>query len=32
MSKIPCIGCNSCFTREENKCFQKDDMSVIYEK
>lgn len=28
----PCIGCNSCFTREENKCFQNDDMSVIYDK
>ena len=28
----PCIGCNSCFTRKENKCFQNDDMSVIYEK
>lgn len=28
----PCIGCNSCFTREENQCFQKDDMTKIYEK
>ena len=28
----PCIGCNSCFSREENKCFQDDDMSKIYEK
>ena len=28
----PCIGCNSCFTRKENSCFQNDDMSVIYEK
>lgn len=28
----PCIGCNSCFTREGNKCFQNDDMSVIYDK
>ena len=28
----PCIGCNSCFTRKENKCFQNDDMSIIYEK
>lgn len=28
----PCIGCNSCFTREKNKCFQNDDMPVIYEK
>lgn len=28
----PCIGCNSCFTREGNQCFQKDDMVEIYEK
>lgn len=28
----PCIGCNSCFTREGNKCFQNDDMTAIYEK
>lgn len=28
----PCIGCNSCFTREENRCFQTDDMNEIYEK
>ncbi len=28
----PCVGCNSCFTREGNKCFQKDDMDGIYEK
>lgn len=28
----PCIGCNSCFTRKDNSCFQNDDMSVIYEK
>ena len=28
----PCIGCNSCFTREGNKCFQNDDMGGIYEK
>ena len=28
----PCIGCNSCFTRKDNACFQNDDMSVIYEK
>lgn len=28
----PCIGCNTCFDRKENKCFQNDDMSVIYEK
>lgn len=28
----PCIGCNSCFTREGSQCFQKDDMVKIYEK
>ncbi|MCI8770055.1 MAG: DUF3781 domain-containing protein [Lachnospiraceae bacterium] len=28
----PCIGCNSCFTREGNQCFQKDDMTEIYTK
>ncbi|MDO5774839.1 MAG: flavodoxin family protein [Spirochaetales bacterium] len=28
----PCIGCNSCFNREENACFQNDDMAEIYEK
>ena len=28
----PCIGCNTCFTREENKCFQEDDMSKVYDK
>ncbi len=28
----PCIGCNTCFTREGNKCFQSDDMVEIYEK
>lgn len=28
----PCIGCNSCFTRESSKCFQDDDMVQIYEK
>lgn len=28
----PCIGCNSCFTREGNQCFQNDDMSKIYGK
>lgn len=28
----PCIGCNSCFTRTGNKCFQKDDMDKIYDK
>ncbi|MDO4555899.1 MAG: flavodoxin family protein [Lachnospiraceae bacterium] len=28
----PCIGCNSCFQRENHECFQADDMSIIYEK
>ena len=28
----PCIGCNSCFIKEGNKCFQNDDMDGIYEK
>lgn len=27
-----CIGYNSCFTREGNQCFQKDDMAEIYKK
>ena len=28
----PCIGCNSCFSRENHQCFQKDDMENIYHK
>ena len=28
----PCIGCNTCFDREGNECFQKDDMTKVYEK
>ncbi len=28
----PCIGCNNCFSREGNQCFQNDDMIQIYEK
>ena len=28
----PCIGCNSCFIKDGNKCFQNDDMDGIYEK
>lgn len=28
----PCIGCNSCFTRENKNCFQNDDMIKIYGK
>lgn len=27
----PCVGCNSCFDREGNRCFQNDDMNKIYE-
>ena len=29
---LPCIGCNTCFSRDANACFQKDDMPAIYEK
>lgn len=28
----PCIGCNACFTREGNTCFQNDDMQKLYKK
>lgn len=28
----PCIGCNSCFSREGNKCFRDDGMQEIYIK
>lgn len=28
----PCIGCNTCFQREGNTCFQQDDMKEIYPK
>lgn len=28
----PCIGCNSCFTRKDNTCFQNDDMTIVYDK
>lgn len=28
----PCIGCNSCFQKEGNLCFQQDDMQQIYDK
>lgn len=28
----PCIGCNSCFSREGNKCFRADGMQEIYAK
>ena len=26
------VGCNSCFMKEGNQCFQEDDMQLIYEK
>ena len=28
----PCIGCNTCFSREGNRCFRDDDMTLVYEK
>ena len=28
----PCIGCNSCYTREGYRCCQDDDMQQIYGK
>ncbi len=28
----PCIGCNTCFERKGNFCFQKDDMQIVYDK
>lgn len=28
----PCKGCNFCFKNEDNKCCQKDDMTIIYDK
>lgn len=28
----PCIECNTCFDREGHECFQKDDMTKVYEK
>lgn len=28
----PCIGCNSCFQRKGNTCFQQDDMQLVYNK
>lgn len=27
----PCTGCNSCFKNEGHKCFQSDDMEMVYE-
>lgn len=26
----PCIGCNTCFTREGNACARRDDMDKVY--
>ena len=28
----PCIGCNSCYTREGHRCFRDDDMQKIYDR
>ena len=28
----PSIGCDSCFKRENNSCFQNDNMQLIYDK
>ena len=28
----PCVGCNSCFARENHQCFQQDDMQILYKK
>ena len=28
----PCIGCNTCFAREGNRCFRDDDMTLVYDK
>ena len=28
----PCIGCNTCFSREGNKCFRDDDMTLVYDR
>lgn len=28
----PCIRCNTCFTRADQSCFQKDDMQEVYKK
>lgn len=27
----PCIGCNTCFAREGNKCFRNDGMTYVYQ-
>ena len=28
----PCIGCNSCASREDGTCFRRDDMDMVIEK
>lgn len=30
MDIAPCIGCNTCFSREDMSCFRKDDMDKVY--
>lgn len=28
----PCVGCNTCFEREGNKCFRNDGMTYVYDR
>ena len=28
----PCIGCNACRNNSEKKCFQNDDMKIVFDK
>ena len=28
----PCIGCNACFSTENHRCVQQDDMELVYDK
>lgn len=30
LNVAPCIGCNTCFSREGNACFRHDDMDKVY--
>lgn len=30
MDIAPCIGCNTCFSREDMSCFRQDDMDKVY--
>ena len=32
MNIHPCIGCNSCFGRDDHSCCQNDDMKLVYQK